>query len=67
MKKLEKIRKREGKEKNREKEREKEEEEKMREKDAQGQLLPICIQFSQRKTKYMGRNAQNIKNLVDIQ
>ena len=40
--------------KEREKERKKE---KRREKDVQGQLLSNCIQFSKRKTKYVGRNA----------
>ena len=30
-------------------------------KDVQGQLSSICIQFSKRKTKYIGRNAQNLK------
>ena len=52
-------------EKKREKEREKREKrEKRREKerkDVQGQLLSICIQFAKRKTKYIGRNAQNFK------
>ena len=38
-----------------EKEREK------RDKDVQGQLLSICIQFSQRKMKQIGRNARNLK------
>ena len=33
-------------------------------KDVQGQLLSICIQFSKRKTEYIGRNAQNLKKLV---
>ena len=35
--------------------------EKKREKDVQGQLLSICIQFSKRKTKYIGRNARTLK------
>ena len=30
-------------------------------KDVKDQLLSICIQFSKRKTKYIGRNAQNFK------
>ena len=34
---------------------------KRREKYVQGQLLSICIQFSKRKTKYIGRNARNFK------
>ena len=34
---------------------------KKREKDVQGQLLSICIQFSKGKTKYIGRNARNFK------
>ena len=37
--------------------------EKRRENDVQGQLLSISIQFSKRKTKYIGRNAQNLKKL----
>ena len=47
-----------------EKEREKRERE--RKKEVQGQLLSICIQFSKRKTMYIGRNAQNLKNLLWI-
>ena len=35
--------------------------EKKREKDIKGQLLLlICIQFSKRKTKYIGRNSRNL-------
>ena len=62
----EKERKRERKRKKRENEREKKEKrEKMREKDVQGQLLlSICIYFSNVKTKYIGRNAQNLKKWV---
>ena len=55
-------------EKRREKEKKRE---KRREKDVQCQLLSICNQFSKRKTKYIGRNAQNLKKgllrTVDIQ
>ena len=55
-------------EKKREQERKREEKrekgEKKREKYVQGQLLSICIQFSKRKTKYIGRNAQNLKKWV---
>ena len=51
-------------EKKREKERKREKKEKKRENDVQGQLLSICIQFSKRKTKYIGRNAQNLKKWV---
>ena len=40
----------------------KEKTKKKREKDVHAQLLSICIQFSKRKTKYIGRNAQNLKN-----
>ena len=32
-----------------------------REKDVQGKLLSICIQFAKRKTRYISRNAQNFK------
>ena len=49
--------------------RKRERREKNREKDVQGQLLLTCIQFSKRKTKYIGRNAQNLKKwplLLDI-
>ena len=45
-------------EKKRDKERKRE---KKREKDDQGKFLSICIQFSKRKTKYIGRNARNLK------
>ena len=45
-------------EKKREKREKKREKEK---KDVQGQLLSICIQFSKRKNKYIGRNAPNFK------
>ena len=46
----------------RKREREKRERErKRRENYVQGQLLSIFIQFSKRKTKYIGRNAQNFK------
>ena len=60
------MRKREKKRDKREKKREKEREserkrEKMRENYVQGQLLSIFIQFSKRKTKYIGRSAQNFK------
>ena len=56
-------------ERNREKEREIERKrerkernkEKKRENFGEGQLLSICIQFAKRKTKYIGRNAQNFK------
>ena len=44
------------KEKERSRVRKKEKIEKKREKDVQGQLLSICIQFSKRKTKYIGIN-----------
>ena len=50
--------KREKKEKKREKEKKGE---KRRETNVQGQLISICIQFSKRKTKYIGRNARNFK------
>ena len=40
---------------------EKEKREKKREKDVQVQLLSICTQFAKRKTKNIGRNAQNFK------
>ena len=56
----EKERKGEKKRKKREKERKGE---KRSEKDVQGQLIAICIQFSKRKTKYIGRNARNLKKL----
>ena len=53
---------RKKKERKREKLREKRErKERKGEKKVQGQLLSICIQFSKRKTKYIGRNAQNFK------
>ena len=52
-------------EKTREIQREKREKErngeKKREQDVQGQLSSICIQFLKRKTKYIGRNARNLK------
>ena len=35
--------------------------EKKRVNDVQGKLLSICIQFAKRKTKFIGRNAQNLK------
>ena len=60
-KKEEKERKEKSLKKKREIERKREKGEKKREKDVQGQTLSICIQFSKRKTKYIGRNAQNLK------
>ena len=48
-------------EKERKREKRREKERKRREKDVQGQSLSICIQFAKRKTKYIGRNAQNFK------
>ena len=36
----------------------------MKEKYVQGQLISICIQFSKRKTKYIGRNARNFKKFL---
>ena len=56
-------------EKERNRERKERTGEKWRKKDFQGQSLSICIQFS-RKTKYIGRNAQNFKKwpcVVDLQ
>ena len=50
------------KERKRENKREKERKgEKKREEYVQGQLLSICIQFAKKKTKYIGRIAQNLK------
>ena len=64
-KKREKEREKRGKyRKKREIERKEKEKEKRERKDVQGQLLSLCIQFAKRKTKYIGRNAQNFKKLL---
>ena len=47
----------------RKREKKREKERKRERKDVQGQLLSIFIQFSKGKTKYIGRNAQNLKKL----
>ena len=55
----------ERKKKEREKIREKERKsKKKREKGRKREKTRICIPFSKRKTKYIGRNAQNLKKLV---
>ena len=59
------MRKKRENERKREKKREKErkrERKGEKEKYVQGQLLSICIQFSKRETRHIGRNARNLKN-----
>ena len=48
-------------EKKREKKRKRKKNREKEKKDVQGQLLSICIQFTKRKTKHIGRNARNFK------
>ena len=65
-KKREKGRKRRKREEKREKDRNREKKREKRGKYVQGQLLSICIQFAKRKTKYIGRNAQNLKSTLSL-